>query len=87
VALAIDLPRGLDAGRPGLAFSGSEAELLQGFWAEVAYSAVLVLCGGLLAHYSRGVAPARRGRSKRLAARDRVSRKDGGISPGLQTES
>ncbi len=86
VALAIDLPQGLDAGRPGLAFSGSQAELLQGFWAEVACSAVLVLCGVLLAHYSRGVAPARRGRSERVAARDRASRKDGGISPGLQTE-
>jgi hypothetical protein len=86
VALAIDLPQGLDAGRPGLAFSGSEAVLLQGFWAEVACSAVLMLCGGLLAHYSRGVAASRRGRSRR-AARRRVGREDGGISPGLQTES
>jgi hypothetical protein len=75
VALAIDLPQGLDAGRPGLAFSGSEAVLLQGFWAEVACSAVLVLCGGLLALYSREVAPARRGSWR---AR---------ISPGLQPES
>ena len=86
VALAIDLPQGLDAGRPGLAFSGSEAVLLQGFWAEVACSAVLVLCGGLLARYSRGVAaePGRRSR----AGRRRLSRQDaGGISPGLQTES
>ena len=87
VALAVDLPQGLDAGRPGLAFSGSEAQLLQGLWAEVACSAVLVLCGGLLSHYSRGVASARRGRSRRALARGRVNRKDGGISPGLQTES
>jgi hypothetical protein len=86
VALAIDLPQGLDAGRPGLAFSGAEAELLQGFWAEVACSAVLMLCGGLLALYSRGVTAERSGRS-RSAARRRVSRKDGGISPDLQTES
>jgi hypothetical protein len=83
VALAIDLPQGLDAGRPGLAFSGSEAVLLQGFWAEVACSAVLILCGGLLALYSRGVTAERRGTR---GDRARVRRKDGGISPGLQTE-
>ncbi len=86
VAVAIDLPQGLDAGRPGLAFSGSEAQLLQGFWAEVACSAVLMLCGGLLALYSRGVAPVRRGGSRR-ARRRRARREDGGISPGLQAES
>jgi hypothetical protein len=86
VALAIDLPQGLDAGRAGLAFSGSQAVLLQGFWAEVACSAVLMLSGGLLALYSRGeTAPARRragGRLRRHATDD-----VGGISPGLQTES
>ncbi len=86
VALAIDLPQGLDAGRAGLAFSGSEAQLLQGFWAEVACSAVLVLCGGLLPLYSRGVAVERRG-GWRAGPRRRVRREDGGISPGLQTES
>ena len=84
VALAIDLPQGLDAGRPGLAFSGSDAVLLEGFWAEVACSGVLILCGALLALYSRGMATQRRGRSMAGA---RVSREDGRISPGLQTES
>jgi len=87
VAVAIDLPQGLDAGRPGLAFSGSQAVLLQGFWAEVACSAVLMLCGGLLPLYSRGVAAKRRGGSSRAGARRRVRQEDGGISPGLQTES
>ena len=67
VAIAIDLPQGLDAGRPGLAFSGSEAQLLQGFWAEIACSAVLVLCGGLLAHYSRDVPVPRRNRARSTA--------------------
>jgi hypothetical protein len=85
VAIAIDLPQGLDAGRPGLAFSGSQAQLLEGFWAEVACSAVLMLCGALLAVYSRGMAPKRRG--GRAGGRRRVRREDGGISPGLQTES
>lgn len=87
LAVSIDLPQGLDAGRPGLAFSGSEAVLLQGFWAEVACSAVLILCGGLLALYSRGVTAERRGGWRRAGARRRMRRKDGGISPGLQTES
>jgi hypothetical protein len=86
VALAIDLPQGLDVGRPGLAFSGSQAELLQGFWAEVACSAVLILCGALLPLYSRRVAVERRRGSRRTGARRRVRRDDGGISPGLQTE-
>jgi hypothetical protein len=75
ISLAIDLPQGLDAGRSGLAFSGSSAVLLQGFWAEVACSATLMLCGLLLGHYSRGVTAERRGRWR------------AGISPGLQAES
>jgi hypothetical protein len=87
VALAIDLPQGLDAGRPGLAFSGSDAVLLEGFWAEVACSGVLILCGGLLALYSRRMATQRRRRSRAAARRARASRDDGGISPGLQTGS
>jgi hypothetical protein len=88
VALAIDLPQGLDAGRPGLAFSGAQAVLLQGFWAEVACSVVLMLCAGLLAHYSRGMAAERRRGSRSSRGRGRGSRTDvGGISPGLQTES
>jgi hypothetical protein len=87
VALAIDLPQGLDAGRAGLAFSGSEAQLLQGFWAEVSCSAILMLCGGLLALYSRDVTAERRSGWRRAGARGGVTREDGGISPGLQTES
>src|SRR3954447_5386542 len=86
VTLAIDLPQGLDAGRAGLAFSGSQAVLLQGFWAEVACSAVLMLCGGLLALYSRDM-PARTRRRSRSARRRRVRREDGGVSHGLQPES
>jgi hypothetical protein len=88
VAIAIDLPQGLEVGRPGLAFTGTEAELLEGFWAEVASSAVLILCGGLLAHYSRGVTRERRrrrGRSGRATRRE-PHREVGGIYPGLQAE-
>jgi hypothetical protein len=87
VTLAIDLPQGLDAGRPGLAFSGSEAELLQGFWAELACSAILMLCGGLLALYSRDVAAPRRGRRASLGRQDAARAEVGEIPPGLQAES
>jgi hypothetical protein len=84
VALAIDLPQGLETGRAGLAFYGADAELLGGFWVEVASSATLILCGCLLPLYSRGIAPPRRGRR----ARSRASHRDvGGIPPGLQAES
>ena len=88
VALAIDLPQGLEVGRAGLAFSGTEAQLLQGFWAEVACSAVLILCGGLLGHYSRGVSRERRRRRSRPSGATRRSPHPevGGIYPGLQAE-
>jgi hypothetical protein len=88
VAIAVDLPQGLEIGRPGLAFTGTEAKLLQGFWAEVACSAVLILCGGLLAHYSRGVTGERRRRRDRPGGTTRRSphQEVDGIYPGLQAE-
>ena len=88
VAIAIDLPQGLEVGRPGLAFAGTEAMLLEGFWAEVACSAVLILCGGLLAHYSRGVTGERKRRHGRSAGSSRREPHPevGGIYPGLQAE-
>jgi hypothetical protein len=85
VAVAIDLPQGLDTGREGLAFYGAEAQLLGGFWVEVAASATLILCGALLPLYARGFAGPRRGPGTR---RSRASHSDvGGISPGLQAHS
>jgi hypothetical protein len=88
VAIAVDLPQGLEVGRPGLAFTGTEAQLLQGFWAEVACSAVLILCGGLLARYSRGVTGERSRRRGRSGGATRRSppQETGGIYPGLQAE-
>jgi hypothetical protein len=88
VAIGVDLPQGLDAGRPGLAFTGTQAQLLQGFWAEVACSATLILCGGLLAYYSRGVTGERRQRPGRSGGETRRSPRQeaGGIYPGLQPE-
>ena len=87
IALAVDLPQGLEVGRAGLAFNGTEARLLEGFWAEVACSAVLILCGGLLAHYSRGVTRERRRRRKPGGTTRRTPHREaGGIYPGLQAE-
>jgi len=88
VAIAIDLPQGLEVGRAGLAFTGTQARLLEGFWAEVACSAVLVLCGGLLAHYSRGVTRERRRRREAPAGASRRAphKEVGAIYPGLQAE-
>jgi hypothetical protein len=83
VALAIDLPQGLKTGRAGLAFYGAEAQLLSGFWVEIAASAILILCGCLLPLYSRGHAGSRRRRTERR----RASHRDVEIPPGLQAES
>jgi hypothetical protein len=86
VAIAIDLPQGLETGREGLAFYGADAELLGGFWVEVASSATLILCGCLLPLYSRGIG--RRDRGRRGVRRSREPHRDvGGIPPGLQAES
>lgn len=84
VAIAIDLPQGLDEGRAGISFSGSEAQLLEGFWAEVSASAVLVLSGGLLALYSRGVRSKRRRRSGARKPSGRRRRSSRRVLPGLQ---
>jgi hypothetical protein len=84
IAVAIDLPQGLDTGREGLAFYGAEAQLLGGFWVEVAASATLILCGALLPLYAREVTRSRRRRDGRGS---RTSHREvGGVPPGLQAE-
>jgi hypothetical protein len=91
VSLAIDLPQGLDAGRPGLSFSGSDAVLLGGFWAQLSASGALILCGGLFALYSRGVTGTTTQSSGEAANRGGRRRRShpevGGASPGLQAGS
>jgi hypothetical protein len=73
VSLAIDLPKGLDAGTAGTAFAGAKATLTEGFYAQLAASAVLVLCGWLLAANLRlrAGAPAKRRRLRRSKPRPR----------------
>jgi hypothetical protein len=61
VALLVDLPKGLDEGSAGIGYAGAHAALREGFYAELAASAVLVVCGVLLAiNLRRARGPARR---------------------------
>ena len=48
VVLLVDLPRGLDEGSAGTGYAGAKATLSEGFYAELAAAAALVLCGLLL---------------------------------------
>ncbi|MEZ5076044.1 MAG: hypothetical protein R2725_01230 [Solirubrobacterales bacterium] len=83
VALAVDLPQGLDAGSQGSRFEGVVAVLEDGFYAELAAAAMLVIAG--LVYYARPcririsssgrAASARRRRPRRRASsRARVAR-------------
>jgi hypothetical protein len=56
VALLVDRPKGLEEGAAAIDYSGAKATLLGGFYAEVAASAVLAICGILLADRLRAVA-------------------------------
>ncbi len=77
VSLLVDLPQGIDAGDTGLAYGGSEARLLEGFWAQLAAGAVLLFCGVLLGQLVKrshgGHEPVRRAqtREERRAERQR----------------
>jgi hypothetical protein len=64
IALLIDLPKGLDAGRAGLAYSGTEARLEGGFYVELTASAMLLLSGVLLSRIVHSTHP-EPGRSRR----------------------
>lgn len=66
ISLTIDLPQGLDAGTAGTAFAGANATLTEGFYAQLAASAVLALCGWVLAANLRpGIDTAERRRGLR----------------------
>jgi hypothetical protein len=74
ISLAIDLPKGLDAGTAGTAFAGAKATLTNGFYAQIAASAVLVLCGWVLSINLRQRAGATEGRRKTRRRRPRARR-------------
>ncbi len=76
VSLAIDLPKGLDAGDANTAFEGANATLTEGFYAQLAASAAMVLCGWVLSINLRrgaGVAHQRRASSRRAPPRQAPS--------------
>lgn len=65
LAVLVDRPAGLDAGSAGVAYLGTEAQLLEGFWAQIAACAALILCGPLLGWHVRiAAADANRGRQR-----------------------
>jgi hypothetical protein len=66
VAILVDVPAGLDEGSAATEYQGAEATLLEGFWAQVAAGATLILCGPLLAAHLR----ARTAGGNRVRARD-----------------
>ena len=69
VAILVDVPAGLDEGAAATEYQGAEATLLEGFWAQVAAGATLILCGPLLAAHLRSRTGASRVRAR--AARGR----------------
>jgi hypothetical protein len=71
VSLLIDIPAGLDEGDAALGFEGAEAMLVEGFWVQLASSAVLVVTGLLLGRYVRLEC----GPAARRARRSRVRRR------------
>jgi hypothetical protein len=73
VVLLVDLPNGLDEGSAGIGYAGAQAVLREGFYAELAASAVLVICGLLLSfNLRRARRPAARGvRPRRRTQTDR----------------
>ncbi len=53
ITLVVDLPKGLDEGAAAVAYEGAKANLLEGFWLQLAAAAVLIACGLLLPRYLR----------------------------------
>jgi hypothetical protein len=74
ISLAIDLPKGLDAGTAGTAFAGAKATMTEGFYAQLACSAVLVLCGWVLSANLRDRAGVVEGRRRLRRSRPRPRR-------------
>jgi hypothetical protein len=65
LTLLVDRPQGLDAGSAGVAYLGTEAKLLEGFWGQLAACVGLVICGPLLGwHVKLAVAEGERRRRR-----------------------
>ena len=68
IALAIDAPKGLDEGTAAIAYEGVEAQLLEGFWLQIACGAVLIAAGLLLPLHLRAGGARASARSRRVPA-------------------
>ena len=90
IAVIVDVPKGLDEGTAAVAYEGADANLLEGFWLQLAAAAALIACGLLLpatgARRLRGRRrPGSPGRPcSRGSARRRASRRSGGRSACLR---
>jgi hypothetical protein len=74
VTLLIDMPRGLDAGLAGARFAGAHPVLKDGFYAQLAACAGLVICGLALSLNMRQVRTGARKRARRSRRRRQASR-------------
>jgi hypothetical protein len=75
VTLFIDRPQALDEGFRADAYAGSEAKLLDGYWAQLVACAGLILFGPLLGEQVRRDASGDRDTRRRERARRRLGRK------------
>lgn len=75
VTLLIDRPEALDAGPLADAYAGSEAQLLDGYWAQLVASGILLLFGPVLGELVRREAGGDRSERRRDRARRRTRRK------------
>jgi hypothetical protein len=73
VAILVDVPAGLDEGSAATEYQGAEASLLEGFWAQVAAGATLIVCGPLLASHLRSRALGRRPTASTATGRRRFA--------------
>lgn len=73
VTLLIDRPQALDAGPRADAYAGSEAKLLDGYWAQLVSSGLLVLFGPMLGELVRRETGGDRNVRRRERARRRLS--------------
>lgn len=80
ISVIVDAPKGLDEGSAAVAYENAQANLLEGFWVQVAAGGVLVACGFLLPMQVRAATassprPTRGGASKRRARKAAVDRR------------
>ena len=74
MGIAVDAPQGLDAGRSGVAYLNTEARLIEGFWAQMAASATLLVTGPLLGLYAKRASAGHGSRAERRRDRARPRR-------------